>query len=461
MINTTTLQGPYVFISYPRSEEVFVKRLLEDLRAHGFQAWLDKTNIDPGSPDWETAIRDAVRNAYAIVLIASPRVIKSLYIKGELNLAKRYHPNHIYPIWMDGTEWSDCVPLDFIDTQYIDMRGESYAPGLDTLVQVLRKEREHSSLNTATPQASIPGSSPTPVLDTPTPTYTAGPGGQLSVPNTGVDSKSGQRLYIPSNPYAAPPPPPPPRLRRLSAGKTVLLIVLVLLLVGAGGALFLRTAPPSGQPQPHTSPTTQAPQVMATPSAQTPQALYAQITQGTPVLDDPLSTNGTNNWTEATSADGKFSCAFSGGVYHASAPFTPCLAQATNFGDLAYQVQMTIVKGEFGGMVFRADGSQTKYYSFFIDRYGTYTLITSVDNTGTHDHMLPKATSAFIRTGLNQANLLTVIARGSNIYLYINRHYITRASDTTYRAGQIGVFGGNYNQTPADVVFSHAQVWNV
>ncbi len=110
MINTTTLQGSYVFISYPRSEVVFVKRLVEDLRAHGFQAWLDKTNIDPGSPDWETAIRDAVRNAHAILLIASPRVTKSLYIKGELNLAKRYHPNHIYPIWMDGTEWSDCVP---------------------------------------------------------------------------------------------------------------------------------------------------------------------------------------------------------------------------------------------------------------------------------------------------------------------------------------------------------------
>src|SRR3989442_1058162 len=32
--------------------------------------------------------------------------------------------------------------------------------------------------------------------------------------------------------------------------------------------------------------------------------------------------------------------------------------------------------------------SQTKYYSFFIDRYGTYTLITSVDNTGTNDRVL-------------------------------------------------------------------------
>jgi len=247
----------------------------------------------------------------------------------------------------------------------------------------------------------------------------------------------------------------------LSASKIVLLIVLVLLIVGAGSVLYLRMAPLSGQPQLHASPTTQAPQVATTPSAQTPQALYAQVTQGTPTLDDPLSTNDTNNWTETTSADGKFSCAFSGGVYHASAPYMLCLAQATNFGDLAYQVQMTIVKGEFGGMVFRADGSQSKYYSFFIDRSGNYTLITSVDNTGHHDHVLHNGTSAFIRTGLNQVNLLTVIARGSNIYLYINQHYITSASDTAYRAGQIGVFGGNASQAPADVVFSHAQVWKV
>ena len=276
-------------------------------------------------------------------------------------------------------------------------------------------------------------------------------------------AESEQHPYAPSNPYTAPPPPPPPR--RLSAGKTVLLIVLVLLIVGAGGALYLRTAPPAGQPQPHASPTTQARQVTATPSAQTPQALYAQITQTTPALDDPLLMNDSNNWTVTTSAGGKFSCTFNGGVYHASAQpkntYMLCIAQATNFADLAYQVQMTIVKGEFGGMVFRADGSQTKYYTFFTDRYGNYTLITSVDNTGSHDYVLRKGTSTFIRTGLNQPNLLTIIARGSSIYLYINQQYITSASDTTYRAGQIGVFGGNNSQAPADVVFSHAQVWKM
>lgn len=215
-------------------------------------------------------------------------------------------------------------------------------------------------------------------------------------------------------------------------------VILIMLIIGGGGVFFLRTA------------------ILT----QTPQALYTQVTQAPPALDDPLSGNGTKHWTETTPADG-FSCGFSGGAYHVSAPFTPCLAQATNFGDLAYQVQMTIVKGERGGIVFRADGFQ-KYYTFFIKRSGFYTLITSVDpSMGAQDHTLSTGTSASIKTGLNQANLLTVIARGRSIYLYINRQFIASASDSTYRDGQIGVFGGDPSGAPADVVFSHAQVWKV
>ena len=252
-----------------------------------------------------------------------------------------------------------------------------------------------------------------------------------------------------------------------------LLIVLVLLIVGAGGVLSFRTGFSFGLLSSHATPTTQAQKVSTTPSptrqatatssAQTPQDLYTQITQTPPALDDPLQINDANNWTESSSAGG--SCAFTAGAYHASVQQKDstmlCMAQATNFSDLAYQVQMTIVKGELGGMVFRTDGSQAKYYSFFIDSSGTYTLVTSVDNTGTQDRVLHKGTSAFIKIGLNQANLLAVVARGESIYLYINQHYITSASDSTYHDGQIGVFGGDYTQAPADVVFRHLQVWKV
>ncbi len=321
--------------------------------------------------------------------------------------------------------------------------------------------------------------------------YPSHPEASLSDPTVASSSaQSSPYPYPPPNPYDTPsftpppnpydtpslippPPPPPSHHRRPSVMSMALLIILVLLIVGTGGFLFFRMGPSSGQPQPHASPTTQAQQGSVTPSptiqatanssAQTPQDLYAQITQTSPVLDDPLQMNDTNNWTESTSADG--SCAFTEGAYHARVQqqnsYMLCMAQATNFSDLAYQVQMTIVKGEFGGMVFRTDSSQAKYYSFFIDSSGTYTLITSVDNTGTRDRVLHKDTSVFIKTGLNQANVLAIVARGNTIYLFINQQYITSASDSTYHDGQIGVFGGDYTQAPADVVFSHIQVWKL
>ena len=156
-MNTTTMQRPYVFISYPRLEDVFVKRLVQDLRAQGIQVWRDETNIAPGSPDWEAAIRNAICNAYAVIFIASPKVTNSLPIKGELSLARHYHPNRIYPLWIDGTEWLDCVPLDFINTQYIDMRGERYATGINKLVPALRTKIEQSPPpETKTPKTDDP-----------------------------------------------------------------------------------------------------------------------------------------------------------------------------------------------------------------------------------------------------------------------------------------------------------------
>lgn len=274
--------------------------------------------------------------------------------------------------------------------------------------------------------------------------------------------------YEPPNPYTAPataPPPPLLRRRGLSPAKIALLIVLALLIVGAGGFLAWKAVPSPGHTQTHASPTAQAQQATSTPAASTPQSLYDQVTRSIPVLDDPLRVNGTSNWTENTSTDGKFRCAFTGGAYHASAQlpntFMLCLAQATNFRDFAYQVQMTIVKGEFGGMVFRTDESQSKYYSFLVDRARSYKLINSVDNTGAHDQVLRQGTSALIKTDLNQLNTLAVLARGSSIYLYINHQYVTSVSDSTYHAGQIGVFGGNYTEAPADVVFTHVQVWNL
>ena len=133
MNTLNTLQGPYVFISYSHLDEAFAKYVAKDLNARGIQTWIDETGIKPGSPDWDSTLRQVISKAFAFILIASPNISSSTYVKGEVAIAKA-QSRDIYPVWAHGTAWVDCVPINLINMQYIDMRGQYYAVGLDKLV---------------------------------------------------------------------------------------------------------------------------------------------------------------------------------------------------------------------------------------------------------------------------------------------------------------------------------------
>jgi hypothetical protein len=128
--------APHVFVSYSRDDEVFLQRLVADLQAHGITVWIDKSGIPPGTPDWEDALRAAISTSQAVILIASPKSRISRYVRDELSIAERYK-HRIYPIWVDGTEWIDCIPLGYGRTQYIDARGSLYTSALNELVVAL------------------------------------------------------------------------------------------------------------------------------------------------------------------------------------------------------------------------------------------------------------------------------------------------------------------------------------
>jgi hypothetical protein len=198
-------------------------------------------------------------------------------------------------------------------------------------------------------------------------------------------------------------------------------------------------------------------------SVNTPQAIYSRVTSSSPVFDDPLSKNDSYKWQEYTDPGG-FGCIFTGESYHIYLqPYANlvCIAEFTNFSDFAYQVQMTIIRGESGGIVFRVvDFNTSKFYYFYISPDGTYALALSRDEHSSHDRLLRSGSSSFIKRGLKQSNLIAVVASGSNIYLYVNKQYVTSVSDSTYSSGQIGVYAIDIT-APTEVAFSHAQVWNV
>jgi hypothetical protein len=191
------------------------------------------------------------------------------------------------------------------------------------------------------------------------------------------------------------------------------------------------------------------------------QNIYSSATQGTPALNESLSGNTGSNWDE-DQAQGGGGCAFTGGAYQASIYskgfYFTCIANNTNFSNFAFQVQMKVSRGDGGGLVFRGNSSAAKYYVFSVATNGNYQLFTAQDRT--HSASLTFGSSSTIKKGAGQTNLVTVIARGSSIYFYINKQYVGSVADGTYKSGQIGVLADDLTN-PTDVTYSNLQVWKL
>lgn len=281
----------------------------------------------------------------------------------------------------------------------------------------------------------------------------------------------------------------------LSRGMTILLIVLALLIMSFGiGLIYYSIVYRPAQLHAQATATTQAlqtrevqgtatagtqatgtavafahatatTQVQATAEVQGTatalQNIYTSATSGSPTLSDSLAGNNGSGWDE-DQAQGGGGCGFTGGAYHASLYskgfYFPCFAQNTNFGDLAYQVQMTIIRGDYGGLIFRAKSTASKFYVFRLESDGIYDLFVSQDNN--HTTELSYGNSPAIHKYAGHSNLLAVVARGNNMYLYINKQYVSTVSDDTYKSGQIGVFAEDHTN-PTDVAFSNLQIWKL
>ncbi len=295
--------------------------------------------------------------------------------------------------------------------------------------------------------------------------------------------------------FPAPPePPPPPPRRRLPLSIILLVGIIVLLLIAGGGLIYFSAvvqpdmfhaqatatalarlqqtaranatstaiAFATAQAQANATATAQAiatAQAEATTTAR--QTIYMQATQGTPAFNDSLAGPNVNNWDVGTNTNGE-SCAFTGGAYHISETQQNynfiCLAEGTSFSNFAFQVRMTIIKGDSGGMLFRGNGVNDTDYELLLQENGTYDFSVRLDKT--RSRTLASGFSPIINTGLNQSNELTVVARGHSFYLYVNGQYLANADDGTYASGPIGLVAGDVTKA-TEVAFQNARVWTL
>ena len=291
----------------------------------------------------------------------------------------------------------------------------------------------------------------------------------------------GQACNLPSPPI---PPEPPPRrkkafLQALAAiPRNVALLALVLLVVllsviGGVGVYSLHSSKVSTDATATAitqTTATAAARVTANNATATAQAASATTTAssnpygggGTLALDDPLRDNSRGyNWSTgrgpATGAD----CEFQGGAFHVSESnvgyFHWC-NESTDFSNFAFEVQMTIVKGNCGGLVFRGDSITGKLYGFSVCQNGDYTLTLYVDLRGATAKKLTSGSPQAIHPGLNVSNVIAVVANGSTLDLYVNTQKIASVTDSTYSHGIIGLIA-NADDNPTEVAYSNAKVW--
>lgn len=145
--------GRHVFVSYCHDNRDDVARLVEDLNRAGESVWWDEDIL--GGRDWKEAIREAMKNAYAVVLCMSSeleeRYRSGVYpeLRDAITTFRQYGPGepYIFPVRLaecavPAIEIDDTRTLERI--QYIDLFPESKrGTGLRKLLESLAAAPGH------------------------------------------------------------------------------------------------------------------------------------------------------------------------------------------------------------------------------------------------------------------------------------------------------------------------------
>jgi hypothetical protein len=195
------------------------------------------------------------------------------------------------------------------------------------------------------------------------------------------------------------------------------------------------------------------------------QNLYTQATQGIPAINDPLTTNDSNQWDVNISSKHE-SCAFIGNTYHVIEPqpvgynvssFYPCFANTSSFSNFALQARVTLLKGDLGGLVFLADNAHSNYCYFGLYSTGIYQFYCYINGYTTLGLDSQKTA---VGNKSPQANLLTVIVSNQQIFLFVNQQYVGSIKQSYLTTGEIGVFAQD-NLNTTEVACNNIQAWKL
>jgi TIR domain len=471
-----------VFCCYARKDQSLLhelkKHLMPLLREGSITFWAD-TDINAGA-EWEKEIHLHLNAASIILLLVSPDFIASTYCYSiEMQRAMERHEHGealVIPIILRPADWQKTP---FGKLQVLPNNAKSVAnrdryvqdKAFLTIVEGIRR-----ALEALKQTNSLIQEKPTPLLpiqeqlksvrephlvfsSTGDITPSIQKYRQIELGNEELPEPSLERLKL--TPLSSP--------RNTFLTRLLVLAMVILFLGGIGGFLYANYYPPKQQ---HINATATSQVLGATMSRSNATATAAIATsdaiaashrpyppQGAKlVLEDSLQGTSHGYGWKTDSAN----CQFPGDGYHIAIDALPdafsCFGSKTDFSNFVFESRMTILRGDAGGLAFRADPNNSKYYEFEVDHnghYGFYEYTTWGNKvTGASGQI-----SGF-HTGVGQSNLVAVKVQGDEITFYDNYHFITTATYYDFSHGQIG-FEASSNTNPTEVVFTDAKVWKI
>ncbi|MBC8099849.1 MAG: toll/interleukin-1 receptor domain-containing protein, partial [Armatimonadetes bacterium] len=132
---------PTLFISHATLDDTAADRFAAVLNAHGVTTWLDhQGGIPPGTSDWDAAIRAALIDCTAAVLLMSPSALASKICAAEcVTLLEMGKP--LYVAYLTTAHQPSDIWLFIKLIQYADLRA-NFDDGAQRLIRVMRGERD-------------------------------------------------------------------------------------------------------------------------------------------------------------------------------------------------------------------------------------------------------------------------------------------------------------------------------
>ena len=141
-----------------------------------------------------------------------------------------------------------------------------------------------------------------------------------------------------------------------------------------------------------------------------------------------------------------------------------CYVPTATYTDFKYQVQMTILQGDYGGIVFRGTGMDhdSNFYYIAINSEGEYLFQKAFQNqVREQDQNQPIATGYTTAYRNLESNQITVLVRDDSFQFLVNDKPVFTVHDSTFAgAGYIGVIADNNTNFKTAVLFSDATVWS-